>query len=207
MKDQQEKAKAAADAAKQKGYTPQRTGTHPSHDLAEYAGEYENPGYGVARVESENGGLKFTFHDLGGPLVHYHYDVFEVKEAELNPFSKMKVQFHSDLQGDVDSFAMPLESTVKEIVFTRLGDRKMKERTFLQPLTGSYQRGPASIIVAMKGDNAITATIPGQGTMDLTPVRGTRFNVKGLTGYSVEFKGDDLVFYQPNGTFVATRKK
>jgi hypothetical protein len=28
-----------------------------------------------------------------------------------------------------------------------------------------------------------------------------------LNGYSVEFKGDDLVFYQPTGTFTATRRK
>jgi len=35
----------------------------------------------------------------------------------------------------------------------------------------------------------------------------TDLNMKGMTGFSVEFKGDDLVFYQPNGTFVASRKK
>jgi hypothetical protein len=41
----------------------------------------------------------------------------------------------------------------------------------------------------------------------LVPVHGTKFNIKELSGYSVEFKGDDLVFYQPQGTFSATRKK
>lgn len=207
IKEQQDKAKASADEAKKKGYTAQRMGTHPSHELAEYAGEYENPAYGVAKVELESGALKFSFHGMGGPLNHFHYDVFEVAERDLEPFSKMKIEFHTNLQGDLDSLALPLETTVKEVVFTRLGDRSMNTRTFLEPLTGAYARGPATVTIAMKGNDGITMTVPGQGTFDLEPVRGTKFNVKGLTGYSLEFKGDDLVFYQPNGTFTATRKK
>jgi CubicO group peptidase (beta-lactamase class C family) len=207
IKDQQEKAKTASEDAKKKGYTAQRANTHPSHDLAEYAGEYEHPGYGIAAIEMQNGALRLRYHNMGGPLNHFHYDVFEVAENDLEPLSKTKVAFHSNLQGDVDSFSVPIESTVKEVVFTRLGDKRMKETSFLQPLTGTYQRGAAAITVAMKGADAITMTIPGQGTFDLLPVRSTRFDVKGLTGYSVEFKGDDMVFYQPNGTFSATRKK
>jgi acid phosphatase class B len=83
----------------------------------------------------------------------------------------------------------------------------MSERTFLEPFTGSYQRGPAAVTVALKGDNGLTLTIAGQSPLDLVPVNGTKFSVKGMTGFNVEFKGDDLVFYQPNGTFMATRKK
>ncbi len=209
FKDQQAKARASEEDAKKKGYTAQKTGTHPSHDLSDYVGEYEHPAYGVAQVTSANGGLRFKFHKLGGPMTHFHYDVFEFPQDETNPEStKMKVEFHSNLQGDIDFLSLPLESTVKDIVFTRLGDARMKERTFLQPLTGTYVRGAANVTIAMKNDNALTMTLPGgQGTFDLEPVRGTRFNVKGLTGYSVEFRGDDLVFYQPNGTFAATRKK
>lgn len=207
IKDQQEKAKASADDAKKKGYTAQRTGTRPSHDLGEYAGEYQHPAYGAVKVDLQNDGLNFTFNRLGGPMKHFHYDVFEVSKSELNPLSETKVQFHSDLQGDIDSLALPLEATVKEVVFTRLGDRRMMEKTFLEPLVGPYQRGPNTVNVALKDDHALTITLPGQGTFDLAPVRGARFNIKGLTGYSVEFKGDDLVFYQPNGTFLATRKK
>ena len=206
MKDQQAKAKTAEDDAKKKGYTAQRSGTRPSHDLEEYAGEYEHPGYGVAKVAMENGALTFRFNGLGGPMQHFHYDVFEVAESQQNPLSKMKVQFHTNLQGDLDSLALPLEATVKEVVFTRLGDKQMTEKTFLQPLTGNYQRGAGTVTVALKTDHALSVTIPGQGSFDLVPVRGTKFDIKGLTGYAVEFKGNDLVFYQPNGTFSATKK-
>jgi hypothetical protein len=54
--------------------------------------------------------------------------------------------------------------------------------------------------------------VPGQPTYTLVPTGALKFNVKGLTGFSIEFKKneagtvDQLVFYQPNGTFVAKRK-
>ena len=207
IKDRQAKARASEEDAKKKGYTMQHPGTHPSHDLADYAGDYEHPAYGVVQVKLEGSALKFRYHKLGGPMTHFHYDVFEFPRDEQEQESKMKVEFHSSLQGDIDFLSLPLESTVKDVVFTRQGDARMKDKTFLQPLTGTYVRGAGNVTIAMTGDNAITVTLPGQGTFDLEPVRGTKFNMKGLTGYSLEFRGDDLVFYQPNGTFSATRKK
>ncbi len=207
IKERQEKARTSEEDAKKKGYTAQHPGTHPSHDLADYAGDYEHPGYGVASVKYENGGLRFKFHKFGGPMTHFHYDVFEAPRDEANPDSKMKIQFHSNLQGDIDFLSIPLESSVKDVVFTRLGDAKMRTKTFLAPLTGTFVRGGTNVTVDMKADDAITLTLPGQGTFDLEPMRGTRFNVKGLNGHTIEFFGDDLVFYQPDGTFSATRKK
>jgi hypothetical protein len=205
LKSQQERGRAGIEEAKQKGYTPQVPGTHPSHQLADYAGDYESPAYGIADVALENGALKFTYHGDGGPLDHYHYDVFEVAEADLRSLSKLKVSFHTNLMGDVDSMSVPFETQVKDIVFSRLPNARMKETSFLKPLTGAYQRGPGTVTVAMKGDHALTMTLAGQA-VDLEPVRGTRFSIKGQNG-SVEFKGDDLVFYQGNNVSVATRKK
>ena len=89
----------------------------------------------------------------------------------------------------------------------KLGDRKMTEKTFLQPLTGDFQSGPITAVVALKGDTALTLTMPGQPVYNLVPVRGTKFNIKELNGYSVEFKGDDLVFYQPNGHIFSEEEK
>jgi CubicO group peptidase (beta-lactamase class C family) len=207
VKQQRAMTKDSEQQAKQKGYTTQRPGTHPSHDLSEYSGDYEHPGYGVVRIERAGDGLKLEYHGLGGMLKHFHYDVFEVPKDELNPFSDEKVQFHTDLAGDIDSLGIPFESTLKDITFTRLGDRNMTQKTFLAPLTGDYQRGPLLAVVALKGDTALTLTMPGQPVYNLIPVRGTKFNIKELNGYSVQFLGDDLVFYQPNGTFSATRRK
>ncbi len=199
--------KASEQEAKQKGYTTQRTGTHPSHELAEYAGEYEHPGYGIVKIEQAGTALRIEYHELGGTLSHFHYDVFEVPKDDKNPFSQEKVEFHTNLAGEIDSLGIPFESTLKDITFARLGDRNMTQKTFLQPLTGDFQRGPLTAVVALKGDTALTLAMPGQPVYNLVPVRGMKFNIKELNGYSVEFKGDDLVFYQPNGTFAATRKK
>jgi CubicO group peptidase (beta-lactamase class C family) len=205
-KTQQERGRAGTEEAKKKGYTTQVTGTHPSHAIADYAGDYEHPAYGLTKVTLENGALKMSFHGAGGPLNHYHYDVFEVAERELDPLSKKQIAFRTNKVGDVDALSISLEPTVSDIVFTRLADRSMRETTFLRPLTGAYQRGNATITVAMKGDHAMTLTVAGQEPLELEPVRGKRFNIKGQNGSSVEFKGDDLVFFQPNSVSVATRK-
>jgi CubicO group peptidase (beta-lactamase class C family) len=207
LKTRQERGRAGTEEAKLKGYTAQVPGTHPSHDLAGFAGEYESPAYGLASVALANGALEFNYHGDGGPLNHYHYDVFEVGERELGQLSKLKVTFHTNLMGDVDSLSVPFEASVKEIVFSRLPDRRMKETTFLRPLTGTYQRGAATVTVAMQGDHAITMSTGGQPAFELEPVRGTRFNIKGQNGSSVEFKGDDLVFYTANNVSMATRQK
>ncbi len=207
VKRQRAMTKASEKAAQQQGYTTQKVGTHPSHYLAEYAGEYEHPGYGIVKIEQAGAALKLDYHGLGGVLSHFHYDVFEVPKDELNPFSEEKVQFHTDLAGEIDSLGIPFEATLKDITFVRLGDRKMMQKTFLQPLSGEYQFGPVVAVVALKGDAALTLTMPGQPVYNLVPVRGTKFNIKELNGYSVEFKADELVFYQPSGTFSATKRK
>lgn len=198
--------------AKKKGYTLQVKDTHPSHPLSDYAGEYENAAYGLANVSCENGALSFSFNGNGGPLNHYHYDVFEIAEQDLapvslQPLSGEKVSFHMNGLGDIDSLSVPFEPSVKDIVFTRSGDRSMKEKTFLEPLTGEYKRGSSTTLVAMKGDHQITLTLPGQPASDLEPVRGTRFSIKGQNGSTVEFRGDDLVIYQGRGVTVATKQK
>jgi CubicO group peptidase (beta-lactamase class C family) len=50
--------------------------THPSRDLAAYAGTYHDPAYGDATVALNNGSLVFTWNRLAIPLIHYHYDTF-----------------------------------------------------------------------------------------------------------------------------------
>jgi CubicO group peptidase (beta-lactamase class C family) len=207
VKQQRAMTKASQDDAKQKGYTVQRTGTRPSHELGEYAGEYEHPGYGIVKIAQAGAALRLEYHGLGGVLSHFHYDVFEVPKDDANPFSQEKVQFHTNLAGEIDSLGIPFESTLKDITFVKLGDRSMTQKTFLQPLTGEFLRGPITAVVALKGDTALTLAMPGQPVYNLVPVHGTKFNIKELNGYSVEFKGDDLVFYQPQGMFAATRKK
>ncbi|MEO8026221.1 MAG: serine hydrolase, partial [Bryobacteraceae bacterium] len=131
LKDAEAKTKAAADEAKTRKLTAQRPNTHPSHDLAEYAGEFEHPAYGLVKIAQTTGGLAITFSHATAPLTHFHYDVFEVAETERFPLSKDRVQFQTNLQGDISSLSIPIETGVKAIVFARRGDASMRQRSFL----------------------------------------------------------------------------
>jgi len=208
--DDQKKGEASRDEAKKKGYTVRREGTKPSHALAEYAGEYEHPGYGVVKIESEGDGLKLTHNRLSGPLNHFHYDVFEVAEDELNPLQRMKVSFATNLQGQIGSLSIPMELLLKEIVFERLPPKL--DRKVLESLAGQYQLAGPPLTVALHEDGKLHLVYPGEAPRELVPVRGLLFNVQGNTGFSVEFKQDasgavtEAVFHAPRGSFVAKRQ-
>ncbi|MBM3814433.1 MAG: serine hydrolase [Acidimicrobiia bacterium] len=206
IREDEKLSKQGEEEAKKKGYTPQKPGTAPSHPLGDYAGDYEHPGYGVMKVTRDGEKLHIALNGLATPVRHFHYDVFEGVEDPLNPLQKMKLQFHSSLEGNIESVTIPLESTLKPIAFTRLADSSMRKREFLEPLTGQYSFGPMTATVALQGDSTLTLTIPGQPRYELVPIRATIFQVKGLTGFTVEFKPDEAIFHQPNGTFAAKRK-
>ena len=55
--------------------------THPAHELATYAGEYEHPAYGVMSVREQDGALHWTWRGMFAPLMHRHYETFELPEA------------------------------------------------------------------------------------------------------------------------------
>jgi CubicO group peptidase (beta-lactamase class C family) len=212
LREDEKLSKQGEEEAKKKSYTPKRAGTKLSHELPEYAGRYQHPGYGVMKVTLNGEQLHMALNGLASPLVHFHYDVFEAEEDPVNPLSKLKFQFHTSMEGDIEGVAVPLEPALKPIAFTRMADDSMRQRSFLEPLTGQYSLGPATATVALQGDDTLTLTLPGEPRQELVPVRELSFSIKGLTGFSVEFKKDasgqvaEAVFHQPNGTFAAKRK-
>jgi len=113
----------------------------------------------------------------------------------------------------VDRVAIPLETGVKEIVFTRKAAQEMMQRAFLEKLVGQYVLGQMTATIELQGESKLTLTVPGQPTYELVPFKDTTFQIKGLAGFSVEFRRDasgavtEAVFHQPNGTFVAQRKQ
>ncbi|MFQ5926567.1 MAG: serine hydrolase [Terriglobia bacterium] len=213
IKEQQKKAEQARAEAKKKGYTERKKGTSPSHPLADYAGNYQHPGYGVVKIEVEGSDLKASRNsNMIAPLKHFHYDIFEVPEDPMNPLEGAKVTFFYNKNGDIDRVVVPLEPNVGDIIFTRVAEEAMKQRSFLEAFVGEYELGPTTVSVALRGEATLTLTVPGQPTYELVPLRGTSFGLKGLSGFSLEFKQDaagavtEAVFYQPNGTFVAKKK-
>lgn len=200
--------------AKSRGYDLRKKDTHLSHDIKDYLGQYENPGYGIVSVAEEPGGLLVKLNNLSFHMKHYHYDVFEVPYDPIDPFSKQKLQFSTDLAGDISSLSMPLEPHVKDIVFTRMPDKQLTDRAFLETLAGQYvfPGDPVPTTFALRGDHTLVMSRPGSPERELLPRRGTTFGLKGLEGYSIEFKPDasgkvsEAVFYSPDTVLIVKRK-
>jgi CubicO group peptidase (beta-lactamase class C family) len=96
-------------------------GTRPAHDLAAYAGDYENAAYGVMSIKAEGGALHWSWRGMAATMMHRHYETFELPEAKdrLLP-DLLAITFLTDREGTVVSLSAPLESMVKDIVFARL---------------------------------------------------------------------------------------
>ena len=184
--------------------------TDPSHALDAYTGDYEHPAFGTLTIKQEGEQLAFVFNDFSAPLTHYHYDVFEVKLERFEIDAKLS--FSTNLKGDIES-AVPLEPAVKAIVFTRAASKELMNRVFLEQFVGVYEVANMRITVALKGEHGLAMTVPGQPEYELLPFKGTTFQLKGLSGYSVEFKYDEAgkvseaVFTQPFGTVAVKRMR
>jgi len=211
FKDLEAKRKKQEEESKKTKVSDKKTGTHPSHDLKDYAGNYENPGYGLIKVAQKADALELSLNKLGPyPLGHYHYDVFQVPEDADTPAAGELFQFHINKKGDIHSISAALEPALPEdIVFTRAAEKISLD--VLRTLAGEYLLNGMTVTVALAGDS-LRLTVPGQPQYELVPTRGLTFDIKGMAGFSVEFKKDDTgkvteaMFHQPNGVFTATKK-
>jgi CubicO group peptidase (beta-lactamase class C family) len=211
FKELDAKGKKEEDEAKKNKPTDRKTGTHPSHNLSDYAGEYENPGYGKIRVNQKGDSLELTVNKLGPwTLDNYHYDVFQVPESPDSIAAGEKFQFEMNKKGDIDRVSAALEPSLGEdIVFSRVPEKIASDA--LQTLTGDYVLSGQSVNVASIG-NALRITLPGEPQYELVPTKGLAFEVKGLPHFSVEFTKDasgkisEAVFSQPDGVFHAKRR-
>ncbi|MBL8988045.1 MAG: serine hydrolase [Gemmatimonadetes bacterium] len=108
-----------ADSTKAALAAGRKTGTTPSHPLADYVGRYTHPGYGTVVVRQGAAGLEIALDRIGGALTHYHYDTFESTDAtSLVPFTGL-VTFQSNAKGGVDRVLVPVETALPPVVFVR----------------------------------------------------------------------------------------
>ncbi len=186
--------------------------TKPAHPLEAYAGDYENTGYGLLKVEVQGERLVLTFNGITTPFEHWHYEVFNgLENPEDKTFEDLRVQFLTNMKGDVDRVALPLEPAVDEIVFRKKPDARMSDPTYLARFLGVYLFATVEVTVSLQG-NTLTLSVPGQPLYELIPDRNDEFNFKDISGFSVRFKtGDDgkiaALFNQPNGVFELKRKE
>jgi CubicO group peptidase (beta-lactamase class C family) len=208
------KALDAQKEARKKKESVRRPGTHPAHPLEEYAGEYEHPGYGELKVELKDGKLVAVINGIAMTLDHWHYEVFNAPKAENDPALadlNMKLQFQTNLKGDVDAVAAPLEPSVKPIVFTRRPDRKLSDPDYLKRFEGQYELAGQPATVRLQG-NVLVFQQAGGPPVELIPDRNDGFDLKRRAGTSIRFITDpqgrvtEMALNTDDGVFIAKRK-
>jgi CubicO group peptidase (beta-lactamase class C family) len=199
------KDKQAAFAARAKAGAGRVVGTQPSHALADYAGNYEHPAYGVLSIGLKDGQLQFNFHDLHLPLTHFHYDRFDSPDDEQDGLRS--VNFLTNPQGDVDRATLSLDEA--EATFVRRPAPVDKQ--LLQRLTGTYQSPNAEKfqIVLRPNDTLVVASPDGPAHV-LIPYKHLKFRIREFSDVTYEFVTDSdrviaLKETNPSGEYVSRR--
>ena len=109
-------AKSVAQEKRQKRKSaPPKEKKPPSKRLAEYAGEYHEPAYGLLTVEHHRGALRMTFHGEAARLAHWDGDSFKkCRNAEGAP---PHLTFRQNRPGDISAVAVKLGEL--DIVFRK----------------------------------------------------------------------------------------
>ena len=124
FRERRRKFVAQQDVDRQAAKASRRPATQPGHDLADYVGDFEHPGYGRITITHAEGKLHWAFRGMSEPLTHRHYDTFELPEEPESPggllSGQLALSFSTDREGNIASVAISLEPLVKDIAFTRI---------------------------------------------------------------------------------------
>jgi CubicO group peptidase (beta-lactamase class C family) len=185
--------------------------THPAHQLEAYAGDYEHPAYGTMSIKHQDGALHWSWRGMFASLNHRHYETFELPEVpdRLLP-DKLAITFLTDRDGNIVSLSTSLEPMVRDIVFARLAAGDCTDAAFRARCVGIFKGGATTHRVTLDDEGRLVLKPDNQPAYRLAPEHGRRFRIVELDGFVVEFRGegatvDEIIFHQPNGTFVATR--
>jgi CubicO group peptidase (beta-lactamase class C family) len=162
--------KKAGTEARAKAGSDRVPDTKPSHALADYAAEYENPAYGIVKIGLKTDRLDFTFHEFQFPLSHFHYDRFDTPDDEQ--YGKFSVNFRTNPQGDIGEAMMSLDEA--EVVFTRKPEAL--DPKLLEKLRGTYLT-PAKVKfeVLYQPGAGLSLVFPGGAPQRLIQVKGLQF--------------------------------
>jgi len=184
-------------------------GTKPSHKLEDYAGVYENQGYGTIQIEQNDKELLMVYHAFASPLEHWHYDAFKPTEGLLAD-SDILIDFHTNLQGDIYRVTAPFEASVSPIIFEKLPPEKMSDPAYLAQFAGTYELAEIKVSVDLNKSGFLIIKYPGQPVYELHPYADNKFQIGDLENYYVKFQIDKksvtgLSFIQPNGVVHAVK--
>ena len=200
------KAKEANKQARAKAGEDRVPNTRPSHALADYAGEYEHPAYGVMKIGLKDNQLQFDFHKMRLPMTHFHYDRFDTADDEEN--GKWSVNFRTNPQGDIDQAVMSLDEA--EALFTRKPDRI--EPTIFSQLPGTYETPTGlKIQIIYQENHGLSVVLPGDPPLPLVQMKGLRFRTPQFSDVVLEFVVENgqvkaLKQTDPGGEYLFPRK-
>jgi CubicO group peptidase (beta-lactamase class C family) len=175
--------------------------------LDAYAGEYEHPAYGRLSITADGDALRPRLGTMDLSLAHRHYETFDLEWHELGDQSHLfPLMFLSDPDGNITALTVPFEPSVEPLRFDRLPDATSRDPEVLRRLCGTYTMGPIELVVALKGGDTLTVTVPGAPPLQLVPGHGLRFEVQGQPGITAEFELDETgsaarIVAQPLGIF------
>ena len=174
--------KKAGTAARAKAGADRVPGTKPSHPLAAYAAEYENPAYGVVKIGSTGDQLDFAFHEFHFPLSHFHYDRFDTPDDEQ--YGRFSVNFRTNPQGDIAEAVISLDEA--EVVFTRKPEAL--DAALLERFAGVYLApSKAKFEVAYQPGAGLSLVLPGEPPQKLIQVKGMQFRTRRFADVLYEF--------------------
>ncbi len=217
-KKRREEAEKEREKQKEKKDADRVMNTTPSHPLEDYAGDYEHLGYGAFSIRKDGETLKGTYDDMEFEFKHYHYDTFELSNEMFEGIGvSLKATFYADKKGNIVKVAVPLESSVSDIVFKKLPDKTLSDPGFLKKFVGIYilEEGEETSEgrVFLRGETTLVISVPGAPReFELVPYKGTEFNLKDMPGYSAEFIVDEsgavtaVKFKTPGGVMDAKKK-
>ena len=187
--------KKAGTEARAKAGSDRVPNTKPSHELADYAGDYENPAYGILQIGLKSDMLQFGFHTLQFPMSHFHYDRFDTPDDEQ--YGRFSLNFRTNPQGDIDSAVISLDEG--EVVFTRKPETL--DPSLLEKLAGVYMT-PTKVKfqVLYQPGTGLSLAFPGGPPQKLIPIKGLKFRTP-------RFADDIYEFVMENGKVTALKER
>jgi len=187
--------KKAGTEARAKAGADRVPNTKPSHALASYGGEYENPAYGILKIELKDDQLQFCFHEFQFPMSHFHYDRFDTPDDEQ--YGRFSVNFRTNPQGDINAAVTSLDEA--EVAFTRKPETL--DPKLLEKLAGVYAT-PSNVKfqVLYQPGAGLSLVFPGGPPRQLIPIKGLQFR-------SPQFSDEIYEFVVENGQVKALKNR
>ncbi|OKH42928.1 hypothetical protein NIES2101_31955 [Calothrix sp. HK-06] len=180
--------------------------TTPSHSLADYAGEYVHPTYGILKIEMKDSELLFKLGKIHLPLTHFHYERFDTPDDER--YGKWSVNFLTNPQGDANKVVMSIDEA--EVTFIR--QASVPDSQLLTLLAGTYKTPTeAKLQVVLKEDNFLYLLLPGTPNLKLIPYKNFTFQAEKFSDIIFEFvmengRVEALKQREPSGVYVFIRQ-